>query len=239
APARIRIANRPAISLVDLSTGGALLDLPFQLRPESRVTLELLTSDEHIAVPFQLLRCYVNDLNDGLRYHAAGVFHQSVRLPAQLAAILNSESPDSLVATLEAFLRTSQASHLGSGGARFNELLSWVLSILRQGEPANLVSAQMKIRLAQQFPSLAIRPASSSFLHDPVRSARFFGLDFTSSLLLTMSDRRLLRASAQLLTLLDKNTKQEAVVAGDDETVVDAVAPSLVIHTVAEWQAAG
>lgn len=37
-PALIRIPDRPAISLVDLSPGGALLELPFQLRPESGVT---------------------------------------------------------------------------------------------------------------------------------------------------------------------------------------------------------
>lgn len=239
APARIRIPNRPAISLVDLSSGGALLELPFQLQPESRVTLELLTSAAHLSVPFQLLRCYVAELKDGVRYHAAGVFQQSLKLPAQLAGILTPAAPDPLIATLEGFLRTSQASHLGSGGVRFNELLSWVVSVMRQGEPAHLVSRQIKGHLAAQFPSLAIRPASPTFLRDPSRSARFFGLDFQSSLLLTMSDRRFLRATAQLITLIERNAEQQGIVAAEAAPVGQIVPPSMIVHSIAEWQAVG
>ena len=41
--ALIRIPNRPAVSLIDVSSGGALLELPFQMPPESRFTLELST----------------------------------------------------------------------------------------------------------------------------------------------------------------------------------------------------
>ena len=58
-PALVRIPNRPPISLVDLSPGGALIDLPFQVRPDSRVTLEFRAASERMNLPFRLLRCYV------------------------------------------------------------------------------------------------------------------------------------------------------------------------------------
>src|SRR5688572_5095177 len=36
--ASITIPNRPAVTLVDLSQGGARMDLPFQMSPDARVT---------------------------------------------------------------------------------------------------------------------------------------------------------------------------------------------------------
>ena len=111
--ALIRIPHRPAVSLVDVSSGGALLELPFQMPPESRFTLELSTTEDRLAVPFQLLRCYVADLKGGVRYHAAGAFDRVVKLPASLAGGLELSESDRLIATLEAFLRTSQAAESG------------------------------------------------------------------------------------------------------------------------------
>src|SRR5262245_8927588 len=79
--AQIRIPHRPAVSLVDLSSGGALLELPFQLSPQSRMTVELHAPGEQVAVPFRLLRCYVTGLRGGVRYHAAGAFEELLHLP--------------------------------------------------------------------------------------------------------------------------------------------------------------
>src|SRR6478735_7262071 len=76
----VRIPRRPAVSIVDLSAGGALLELPFAMPPESRFPMELHTSAEHIEVPFQLLRCYVAKLNGGVVYRAAGAFEHLVDL---------------------------------------------------------------------------------------------------------------------------------------------------------------
>ena len=205
APAFIRIPNRPAISLVDLSPGGALLDLPFQLRPESRVTLELSTSADRLAVPFHLLRCWVAELKGGVRYHAAGAFEQTLNLPASLAGGLATAASDRLIATLEGFLRSSRAADASARGAHFSEMLGQVVAGLRQGEGADRLSAQIKAHLAQLFPALAITQASASLLRDVSTSARFFGLEFRSSTNLTSADRRFLRAGAQLITLIDKD----------------------------------
>src|SRR4029453_6530048 len=75
-PASIRIPNRPGVSLVDLSPGGALIDLPFQIRPNSRVTLEFRAASERMILPFRMLRCCVASLQGGVRYHAAGAFEE-------------------------------------------------------------------------------------------------------------------------------------------------------------------
>ena len=229
-PALIRIPNRPAISLVDLSSGGALLALPFQMQPEARVTLEFLTSAEQLAVPFRLLRCYVAELHGGVCYHAAGVFDQTLKLPATLDGGLTPATSDRLIATLEAFLRASQATNPSSRGTGFKELLSWVVAGLRRGEPTNLISIQIKAHLGRLFPSLSIGPASLSWLRDASTSARFFGLDFRSDGVLTAADRRFLRASAQLITLIDRNAEPQAT------NLIEEGPSSLVIHSVAEWQ---
>jgi PilZ domain len=220
----IRIPDHPAVSLVDLSSGGALLELPFQLRPEARVTLQLFTSAEQFAIPFQLLRCYVADLREGVRYHAAGAFHHTLRLPAALTGESGPAAPNRLLTTLEGFLRASQGTDLSSRGERFNELLTWVVVCLRHGDPADLISIQIREQLTRLFPSLVILPASP-VSRDASTTARFFGLDFRSNKVLTAADRRFLRASAQLITLLDR-----------EANLVASLPPDAVVHSVGEWQ---
>ena len=44
------------------------------MAPESRFAVKLDTSVEQIEVPFQMLRCYVAELKNGVTYHAAGAF---------------------------------------------------------------------------------------------------------------------------------------------------------------------
>jgi hypothetical protein len=230
----IRIPQRPAISLIDLSPGGALLDLPFQMHPESRITLELFTSAERLAVPFQLLRCYVADLTDGVRYHAAGVFDQTLTLPTAVAAGVAASASDRLVATLESFLRNSQTKGQDSRG--FDDLLSWVLNDLRKGDPANLISIQIKARLSRLFPSIAIFPASPTLVRETATSARFFGFEFRSAKALTAAERRFLRASAQLLALIERNAEPQATENLDSTSMPEEVPAGLIVHSLAEWQ---
>jgi PilZ domain len=233
-PALIRIPNRPAVALVDVSSGGALLELPFQMPPESRFTLELTTPDERLAIPFQLLRCYVADLKGGVRYHAAGSFDRQIALPPSLAGGLELSEADRLVSTLESFLRMSQATDPCARDARFNELLSWAVGALRDGEPGQLIARQIRTHLTRLFPSLAISPSTPSIIGDVRTSARFFGFDFRTNKVLTAPDRRFLRASAQLINLIEKNTDRKT------EDVKPArlkdAPPSMIVHSIAEWQ---
>ncbi len=231
----IRIPNRPAVSLIDVSSGGALLELPFQMRPESRFTLELSTSEDRLAVPFQLLRCYVADLKGGVRYHAAGAFERVVELPASLAGGLELSESDRLIATLEGFLRTSLAGDPGARDARFNELLRWVVAALKRGEASNLISRQIKTHLVRLFPSLAINRSTQSVIGDVLTSARFFGFDFRTNSLLTAPDRRFLRASAQLINLIERTDEEETK--ATQLPKVREAPPTMIVHSIAEWQA--
>lgn len=172
-----------------------------------------------------------------MRYHAAGAFEQSLKLPSTLAGRLTPATSDRLIAILEAFLRKSHATDPGSRGAHLNELLVWVVSLLRRGEPVNLISIQIKAYLATLFPSLAIGPASSSWLPDASTSVRCFGLDFRSHSALTRSDRRFLRACAQLITLLDTNMGPHTMESTESSNPPEEQASPLIVHTVAEWQA--
>jgi len=219
----IRIPERPAISLVDLSAGGALLDLPFQLRPDSRITLHVVTPDEEVEVPFRLLRCYVADLNKGVRYYAAGRFDETLSLPGTLAG---GHQAARLRSALDGLLRASHGAHLGARGVRFNELVSRIVEGLRRGESADLLLEQIKYELARLFPSLVIVPAPTSPLFDASTSARFFDLEFRSRRMLTAEDRRFLRAGAQLIRLL-----------GADSPAAFQAPPPLIVHGLAEWQA--
>jgi hypothetical protein len=233
APAHFRIQNRPAVSLIDLSAGGALLELPFQMTPDARVTVELQTPIEKIVAPFRLLRCYVQALQGGVRYHAAGAFEQILNLPPALTGTLTQSTTDRVIATLEAFLRHSRVSGASPNVNGFDDLLEWVMDAARRGESVNAMSTQIRARLTRIFPSMAINPAHGPYLQDPSKAARFFGLDFTSSRVLTGSDRRLLRAAAQLIALMDADREAAAPVAHERP---EEAYSSVVTYSVADWQ---
>lgn len=202
-PASIRIPNRPGVSLVDLSAGGALLHVPFQLRPNSRMTVEFRAASERMMLPFRLLRCYVASLKGGLQYEAAGEFeHRLDWNPLLGHAAAEEATSNRLVATLETFLR-----HAPTSGRifEFDHLLMWVLDAARSGERAERIALEIRLRMTRIIPSLVIETATGSTLPDPARSARFFGFDFRCAGLLTTSDRRLLRSTAHLLSIVSSN----------------------------------
>jgi hypothetical protein len=231
----VHIPNQPTASLIDLSAGGALLTVPFQMRPGSRTTLELVTADERLAVPFQLLRCWVADVADTVRYYAAGSFDRTLHLGGTLADELVPATPDRLLAALEALQRSSQTVDLQSRGTIFNDMLSWVVAGVRLRRPAAEISTQIKARLVRLYSSLIIEAASRTPLRDPSASARFFGLDFRSADVLSAADRRFLRASAQLISLVNGSTIDRE----PETTLIPTAIPisSLLVHSMAEWQA--
>lgn len=62
-----------AVSLVDLSTGGALIQGPRPLRPGARVHLQLLTGTRRLGISGHVLRCSVASLDSrqGVQYRGA------------------------------------------------------------------------------------------------------------------------------------------------------------------------
>jgi hypothetical protein len=196
----VRIPNRPPIALVDLSPGGALIDLPFQVRPDSRVTLEFRAASERMIMPFRLLRCYVRSLRDGVQYQAAGEFAQQLAWKPLLADSAAQSTSNRLIATLQAFQRHGPAS---GDVMEFDPLLKWILDAARRGERADYIAVEIRVRLMRLIPTVVVKPATTPSLPDPAKGARFFGFDFRCERVLTGPERRLLRTAAQLLSIVD------------------------------------
>ena len=62
-----------AVSLVDLSSGGALIQGPRPLRPGARVHLQILTGTRRLGIAAHVLRCSVASLDSrqGVQYRGA------------------------------------------------------------------------------------------------------------------------------------------------------------------------
>ncbi len=81
----------------------------------------------------------------------------------------------------------------------------WILDAARRGERADRIAVEIRLRLGRLIPSVTIEAATKPALPDPTRGARFFGFDFNSDRMLTTPDRRLLKAAAQLLSIVSVN----------------------------------
>ena len=233
-PASIRFPNRPPVSLVDLSPGGALLHLPFQMRPDSRVTVEFRAAAERMMLPFRLLRCYVMSLKGGVHYEAAGEFVHGLDWKPLLADVAAQTTSSRLIATLEAFLR-----HAMTTGRvhEFDQLLMWVLDAARRGERADRIAVEIQLRLMRIIPSIVIESVSTPNLPDPARGARFFDFDFRCERPLTTGDRRLLRAAAQLLCIVNGTGSEQAGRAQPlDFKPRQSADSSVIAYSVADWQ---
>jgi hypothetical protein len=225
---RVRIPHRPSVSLVDLSSGGALLELPFQAQPDTRFGVELHTAVERVEVPFQLLRCYVAELKGGVTYHAAGAFDTLLNLQALAARA--STALQRLIGTLERLLRGGQKTAAERSAGEFNEILAEVLIGLRRGESFDLVVLKMKARLTQTYPSMSILPTMST-QRDKLTTVESFGLTFKSRYAFSAHDRRFLKASAQLISMLESCRSEMR------EETEEPSSPTQIIYTPAEWLA--
>lgn len=225
-----RITNRGSVSLVDLSAGGALIILPFQVRPESRFALQLETAADRVQLPFLPLRCYVASLEGGsVTYHAAGTFDSPLNL--QALSQRASSAAQRLIATIER-LRDGlkRAAAQSKIDAAFSDMLGAVIAWLRRGDSIDLVTLKVKAQLTHQYPSLRIL---SSMMPDDLTAVGGFGLTLRSKHRLSSHDRRYLRAHAQLLSLLE-----DARRAMDSEVAPRPVPASDLIISPAQWMTA-
>jgi hypothetical protein len=81
------------VKLVDLSEGGALLEVDAPLRPGVQLRLELIGGGLQAMVPLEVLRCYVASLRgESTIYHGACAFAHPIELP-HVEHQLRSPSP--------------------------------------------------------------------------------------------------------------------------------------------------
>lgn len=78
----VRLRSAGAVSLVDLSAGGALIDADVPLRPGAVLSLEIVGRGIETVVPVHVLRCHVAALMaDSARFRGACEFTQPLELP--------------------------------------------------------------------------------------------------------------------------------------------------------------
>lgn len=167
--------------------------------------LELRAASDRVMLPFRLLRCYVASLQGGVRYQAAGAFEERLDWKPLVGPGAQATT-NRLIVTLEAFLRQGSSS---GREIEFDQLLIWILDAARRGERADRIAVEIRLRLGRMIPSVTVEAATQPILPDPARGARFFGLDFKCERLLTTPNRRLLRAAAQLLSIINDNSSAQ------------------------------
>ena len=79
-PSRATVRPGCAVSLVDVSAGGALIEAPRPLRPGARVHLQVTTSAKTFAIAALVTRCMVWSLDpiDGVTYRGALKFEHHI-----------------------------------------------------------------------------------------------------------------------------------------------------------------
>lgn len=143
-----RLKQGGAVTLIDVSAGGALLETSRILRPDSELILEFFdAASKHVAqMTSRVLRSHVARIDGVMKYRGACVFSQPLAHP-ELAAISTATAPllktdahdfvkleFALKAIVEAYLKRTDAS--GASG--------------RPSAPATLIDALKHVRTAAQ-----------------------------------------------------------------------------------------
>lgn len=93
-----RLSAGPVVSIVDLSAGGALVDSPVALRPDSVLTLDIVGRGFDKSIPFRVLRCQIGALlPERTVYRGACEFTDLIELPAELFSGAKVLYPDAFV----------------------------------------------------------------------------------------------------------------------------------------------
>lgn len=180
-----RLRHGPAVSLIDLSVGGALVETDVQMRPGTSLTLEIASeNDAPLLVPMRVLRCEVASVrSEATIYRGACEFSRplpwpalvttpraaapaaAVRLDASVKALLERARPsegDSLTAAdMVRVLRTieeqaSQQQH-DELAAPLGHLLPIVATSIERAAPASDVLSAIESRLRLAMPRVNIR----------------------------------------------------------------------------------
>ena len=109
---RARLSAVHAVSIVDLSAGGVLLDSPIPLRPDSILTLQIDGRDFDQSIPFRVLRCQIGALFPERVYRGACQFTRKIDLP-------NEQPGGARVLTYPGPLDSRGVEPLAQGGLAF------------------------------------------------------------------------------------------------------------------------
>lgn len=98
------------VKLVDLSEGGALLELDTPLRPGVTLTLEMSGPGIDTVVPLEVLRCYIASLRgEAATFRGACAFAHLIELPARPLRLLPAPAPAPAAPPAASFVGTEAA----------------------------------------------------------------------------------------------------------------------------------
>lgn len=110
-----RLTAGPAVSIVDLSSGGALVDSPVALRPDSVLTLDIEGRGFDKTLQFRVVRCEIGTLRPGQTiYRGACEFTTSIELPTEHAGTARVLYPNQFVGVDVALKQLVERAGAGS-----------------------------------------------------------------------------------------------------------------------------
>jgi hypothetical protein len=163
----VRLAQGLDVRLIDLSEGGALLEIDSPLKPGTILTLELSGSGLDATVPIEVLRCYISSLRGNIAtYRGACAFTHPIELPkpgvrdasttgfvgtdAALRYLLDARSTldrREVLHVLTSLTMRGPADNLDPASRYAAQLLGAVLPSLQRGAPKEVVAAALDERL--------------------------------------------------------------------------------------------
>lgn len=187
----VRITQGFDVQLIDLSEGGALIEIASPLKPGTNLTLELSGSGLDTVVPLEVLRCYISSLRGQITtYRGACAFQHLIELPGMHAQHREAPQPlngfvgtDAAIAYL--LQRITGASSVGpvsdnlpssTGGLRLER--ADVLQVLKslqlrrasdQSDPLSRYTAQLLSAILPLLERGAPREVTVGVLADKLR----------------------------------------------------------------------
>jgi hypothetical protein len=166
-----RLSLGQGVSLVDLSAGGALLDSPVPLRPNSVLGLEIVGAGVFTVVQFRVLRCEVGGLQpERTTYRGACEFTRILDLPGvQPTSGLRGPSAPIAFVGLDLALKhlVDRVGPAGDAGSLSSaEILEALQALLARAakQQSDPFGEQLGALLAQVVPALEQRTGLSSIL---------------------------------------------------------------------------
>lgn len=165
--ARLKYGHGPDLRVIDVSAGGLAVETKHALKPHAKVVFELTGTTGKLLVPARIVRSQIVSLNGVALYRSGCAFQRPLELsrlrsdgsrlrvspgeliqidlalPSLLERCRAFWDPDDVIASLESLLieasiRVDPTAHI------LAELVSRVVSVLRQRQPTDAVLAELE-----------------------------------------------------------------------------------------------
>ena len=175
-----RLRSGAPLSLIDLSSGGALFETSTPLGPGSTATLTLTGEGIVETATFRLLRCEVASLKGGLVFRGACVFDRVLALPSMpivrkdRGSSATTETParpalgeEQILALVQSVARRTESKP----AANLAKIIAETRSALERGEPPQVILRLIETQLGVAGRNIAGLEAPRGAAFEPARLA--------------------------------------------------------------------